>query len=476
MMTAKLIKTIRNKYEWFYLMTMLVMVLFSIHATKYLIAINLFIFVLITLLSEYRSWLLLIVLTALLSFTSAFSTELRFIIQLSSYSIVVVLVIIECFNQNSYLVKVPNEILIFITFYLLWMLLTTILSDYKSIGFSQIFRQIAFFILVYLIYQLTNSLKSVKIIISSIFLITIIYLFFIGNLFIDSGFDIVQMTIEFAYSDENFINRNTYGGFLIIATSILFPLTMQRKTEWRVYSIFFLLILWSTLIITGSRGAILSCMTGLLFSIYHLKRKWIGWIIISASVVALFVLTAPPNSLIGQYFRIESIYTGRDLILQTVSGVIKNNFWFGTGPGGTKYELYNNLPFLHGSLEEMWMRVHYDKTEIGHAHNFYLFFFSDMGVLGFLLSLMLPFIFLKRSLNLIKRLQNSNSVYYPLSIGLAATGIGFFVRGIFEWGGILSYGTIFLDLPFWLIYILIVVISENTELISKQNKVISDSD
>jgi len=88
---------------------------------------------------------------------------------------------------------------------------------------------------------------------------------------------------------------------------------------------------------------------------------------------------------------------------------------------------------------------------------------------------MLPFIFLKRSLNLVKKLQNIDTVYYPLSIGLTATGIGFFVRGIFEWSGILSYGTIFIDLPFWLIYILIVVISENTELISKQNKVISDS-
>lgn len=475
MMTAKLIKTIRNKYEWFYLMTMLVMVLFSIHATKYLIAINLFIFVLITLLSEYRSWLLLIVLTALLSFTSAFSTELRFIIQLSSYSIVVVLVIIECFNQNSYLVKVPNEILIFITFYLLWMLLTTILSDYKSIGFSQIFRQIAFFILVYLIYQLTNSLKSVKIIISSIFLITIIYLFFIGNLFIDSGFDIVQMTIEFVYSEENFINRNTYGGFLIIASSIFFPFTMQKNIEWRVYSILFLLILWSTLIITSSRGAILSCIIGVLFSIYYLRRRWISWIMLSVSVIALFVFTAPPDSLIGQYFRLESVYTGRDFIFQTISGVIKNNFWVGAGPGGTKYELYNNMPFLLGSYEEIWMKAHYERIEIGHAHNFYLFFFSDMGIFGFLLSLMLPFIFLKRSLNLIKKLQNIDTVYYPLSIGLTATGIGFFVRGIFEWGGVLSYGTIFLDLPFGLIYILIVVISENTELISKQNKAISDS-
>ncbi len=462
--------------NWISLIAILTLILIATAQNPYFGLVSIITcFILLVAISNYRKWLLLVLLVPLLVVSSYYSERVRELIQIFSYLFLFLLFIIEYFDKEYTEIKIPKEIRYFVLSYLLLMLLTTILSDYKSIGFSQIFRQIAFFILVYLIYQLTNSLKSVKIIISSIFLITIIYLFFIGNLFVDSGFDIVQMTIEFVYSEENFINRNTYGGFLIIASSILFPFTMQKNIEWRVYSILFLLILWSTLIITSSRGAILSCIIGVLFSIYYLRRRWISWIMLSVSVIALFVFTAPPDSLIGQYFRLESVYTGRDFIFQTISGVIKNNFWVGAGPGGTKYELYNNMPFLLGSYEEIWMKAHYERIEIGHAHNFYLFFFSDMGIFGFLLSLMLPFIFLKRSLNLIKKLQNIDTVYYPLSIGLTATGIGFFVRGIFEWSGILSYGTIFIDLPFWLIYILIVVISENTELISQRNKVISDS-
>jgi len=105
-----------------------------------------------------------------------------------------------------------------------------------------------------------------------------------------------------------------------------------------------------------------------------------------------------------------------------------------------------------GSMEELYLRHHYDQIEFGHAHNFYLFFLSDLGIFGFILSLALPFIFLKISLQTISLLQKEKGENYYLALGITAFGIAMFVRGIFEWAGILSYGTIGYDLPFWILF------------------------
>jgi hypothetical protein len=44
---------------------------------------------------------------------------------------------------------------------------------------------------------------------------------------------------------------------------------------------------------------------------------------------------------------------------------------------------------------------------------------------------------------------------YYISIAILTIGITFFLRGMLEWGGIISYGTISLDLPFWLLLCLL---------------------
>ena len=105
-----------------------------------------------------------------------------------------------------------------------------------------------------------------------------------------------------------------------------------------------------------------------------------------------------------------------------------------------------------GSLEELYLRHHYDQIEFGHAHNFYLFFLSDLGIIGFILSLVLPLIFLKISFQTVSFYQKEKGQNYYLALGITAFGIAMFVRGLFEWGGILSYGTIGYDLPFWILF------------------------
>jgi O-antigen ligase len=163
-----------------------------------------------------------------------------------------------------------------------------------------------------------------------------------------------------------------------------------------------------------------------------------------------------PFAIIFQvYFRLEKVLSGRNEIISTVMQVIQKHFFVGVGPGGTKYELYKNLPYMFGSPQERLINMHMNQLEFGHAHNFYLFLFSDMGLLGLFTSIILPVIFFRNCLSALKIYQNKNSRVSLLIIGITASGIAIFVRGMFEWSNILSYGTITIDLPFWILFVII---------------------
>ncbi|MGE5795358.1 MAG: hypothetical protein ACM34N_01170, partial [Ignavibacteria bacterium] len=53
------------------------------------------------------------------------------------------------------------------------------------------------------------------------------------------------------------------------------------------------------------------------------------------------------------------------------------------------------------------------------------------------------------------------SIYFYLAVGITAAGVGLFVRGMFEGIGILTYGWIKVDLPFWLIFALLIFLFQN---------------
>jgi O-antigen ligase len=229
--------------------------------------------------------------------------------------------------------------------------------------------------------------------------------------------------------------------------------------------ILYLVLFFIALIIANSREAFVCYFGGAIFILYIQNKKILKWVI--AGVVALLLLAQlePFASFIQIYFRFETVLSGREEIISTVMQVIKNHFLVGVGPGGTKYELYKNLPYMLGSPQELLINLHMNQLEFGHAHNFYLFFFSDMGLLGLFTSILLPVIFFQNCLRSIKLYKNKNSRVYLLAIGITASGIALFIRGIFEWSNILSYGTITGDLPFWMLFTIIIYLNKREDLL-----------
>jgi len=74
---------------------------------------------------------------------------------------------------------------------------------------------------------------------------------------------------------------------------------------------------------------------------------------------------------------------------------------------------------------------------------------SDLGVLGLAASLILCYAYIKIGLTVMAAYKQIEPNLYFFSAALLSLGIGMFVRGFFEWGGILGYGMINTDLPFW---------------------------
>ena len=85
-------------------------------------------------------------------------------------------------------------------------------------------------------------------------------------------------------------------------------------------------------------------------------------------------------------------------------------------------------------------------------HSYYLFMFSELGIFGFIASLFLLILFL-RFVKIISWIKDKTSGSYYMVVALLAIGFSEFVRGIVESIGILYYGAITADLPFWLVFI-----------------------
>ncbi len=55
---------------------------------------------------------------------------------------------------------------------------------------------------------------------------------------------------------------------------------------------------------------------------------------------------------------------------------------------------------------------------------------------------MLPYIFIKMGFQNMKKFMGISNEHYWLTVGITAAGIGLFIRGFFEWGNLISYGTL----------------------------------
>jgi O-antigen ligase len=133
--------------------------------------------------------------------------------------------------------------------------------------------------------------------------------------------------------------------------------------------------------------------------------------------------------------------------------MIRDYPFFGIGPGTYKYQMFNYYPFM---LDDWYGKLYilfYEATGGANlSHNFFLVFFTEMGLLGFITSIALPIIYFRIGIKTIAKYKDESSAKYYFIVGLFSSGSSIIVRNLFNSIGLLYVGGIHTDLPFWLIF------------------------
>lgn len=396
-------------------------------------------------------FLLFMIIVSFVLLTAKISPIIRLGVQIFNYLSLTYLFLTHYGIKISHYPRIPRNVKYFIFSLLSLMLISSFNSVVPLLGFEKLITLILFFYLIYMLFALIKSNNYVNVFLLSIFICALVSSAILILEVIKFRFDLFQIYQE-VFTKEAYIGKNNVGVLfsitIIFLTSLLF---VEKFKNSRKYFYLLLFVISIGLIFTDSRASILCLFISVSTIIYILSKQAFKIGIVVICIMIFIIWLTPFRDDILLYLRVENIGTGREYLINATFEVIKNNFILGAGPAGTKLQLYSNLPYLLNTPPEWLISKLYDVGDINQTHNFYLFFFSDLGVAGFILSLALPVVYFtncKKILNVLRSSQNSD---YCLVVGLIGTGIFIFTRGLFEQMNIISYGHIYYDLPFWLL-------------------------
>lgn len=205
-------------------------------------------------------------------------------------------------------------------------------------------------------------------------------------------------------TDSNFmplVNRNGTVVFIIMAFPLIFYMLETRQIKRFAFVILWLLF-GITLILMYSRSGLIGFffVTLIYFSRFDFKSIAIGSLI---SIVTIILIVSPignrsferlahTQSSVTKVVSGEAIDQGendyaRFMLLKSAWRIFENNIWFGSGIGVPNYraEFHQHVDFYNRDSK---------------AHNFYLSYLAELGVVGFaVLTLLLRDIYKKLSLD-----------------------------------------------------------------------------
>ena len=384
-----------------------------------------------------------------LSAPSDFFGDYRVIINIILTGILLLLSFKEFgFNFREY-PRVPNEVLYFLAALFFSILLSTIFSSEHSTGFFTIITMLAFYIISYLFYAFLKYEKNINLYIYSICAAVLILSI---RMFLDLynlGFQ--EFLIRSLLSENiKLYSSSRYTGsviFFISATliSAMFFMDRFKKIKNKIILFFLFSINVVILILSNSRGLIIAAFLGISFLAFVFKRTLFLKVLISVVVVFVIVVLSVPevDDSVNLYLRTGT--THREIFWEAGLEIIGDYPIVGIGPRAFNKYFYTYAPSSVLTIQE-W------KTGNHTPHNFFLYYAAENGVLGFIAGVSLFILYFYFASQVMKNSKRNNKEYFILSVAIFGIGIGFFVRSFVEVTGFLYYGYITTDLPFWLVF------------------------
>ncbi len=217
-----------------------------------------------------------------------------------------------------------------------------------------------------------------------------------------------------------FVNRNHYAGLIgmLIPLSIGLTFTLKRFAERMLFG-FLGLIMSVSLFLSLSRAGILSFFAGIsiftLFLFWKKFRRKRVWIIAAfLSVLFLYLLYLGIDPIIDRFYQTDITKEVRFRLWSETLNAFKDFYLTGSGMGTFLYlyPLYSSEPYL----------VIYD-----HAHNDYIEFILECGIIGILLVLLLLFFYIR-----ILMKADWGSKHGIINISLISSVVTIAVHSIFD--------------------------------------------
>ncbi len=363
--------------------------------------------------------------------------------------------------------KLPRELIAFFSMIFLSMLLSTVFSESMLTGFKEIGRTLLFTLIIYWFYSFIKDIKNIFIYLNAIMAAGIIISIYIMVEFINSDkLQYLLLSSGFVTVGGFFTNSTAVGGFLAITISLSMAyLFLNQLTEVKKYFIWtFIVLQLFSLLLTNARAAILAAAISNIFIIFKLRKKLFRKIILFSAIIFSILFFIPQFNLIfDSFFRTNRVLENtRYYLWEMAWGMIRSHPVFGVGPGMFRNYMYTYLPVPLGSWTEQQIYV-LQKIAAAPAHNFFLLQASELGLAGLFVSIYLFFIFFKFCAAAMRLTYLQSKQEYILSVAITGIGLGLFARSFFESTGIFTNGWIARDLPFWILFAIIIFMNEKNK-------------
>lgn len=423
----------------------------------FLIGTLILIFIIMTV-NHKDQFLLGFVIVTLFTVTNDLSPLLRPFIHAADFLILFYLFIREYGFEFSRYPRVPKIIMYFFLLFYFSMIISSIFSNYPLLGFEKIIRTSVFFLIVYVFYGIIRTQKHVK---------TVFISLFITGLILVGG-----VVVDFILRGSNFFNElgsvrirdfglysnfnTTAGYFIIIFPLLIIGLNYYKSVSKKIFiwiGIFYFLI---GLLLIISRAAFIGAFIGSITVLFFLNRKALTKLVtILLVLVLLIIIIQPLTNFIDIAFRVDEGLSQRDHFWQLAFNIIQTHPLVGIGPGAYKYEEFNYFPVLFSSwMGQRMINLNEITGGNNNSHSYFFVFFSDMGIFGLTTAIALPLIFIKIAAATLRKYYHEEKIKLIL-IAIIASVISMFIRATIESIGIIAYGFLSNDLPFWLYFIVI---------------------
>ncbi len=355
--------------------------------------------------------------------------------------------------------KVPREVYFFLTLLFFSLFISTLLSTNISSSLNALLRLTVFFIICYILFSFMENKKSVLLFISVLLVtemiigLSILYDFMRGgfSFFLQNG---ILARFTGIYDNPNFVGLTT-----LITTCLIIALYFleQFNTSKRRFLLFLLLLNnVGILLITDSRAAIITVLISSFIMLYLLNKKMLLKVFLSLIIISLVLLAIP---VIQDFILIllrPREFSAREHLWNSGVDMFRDHLMSGVGPEQFPKFFYTYLS--HSALMLFEETGALTLGKIPSPHNYFLLMGAENGVLGFLSSISIFILFFYISAKTLMMSKNIDREYYIFSVAIMAIGVGTFLRAFFEISGIMYYGYISRDLPFWIIFLILIFI------------------